>query len=98
MNLLDMEAALPDEALRLTRYDSEKRRAWRAFVKTAESIYEVSKCLCLLLLKNLCPFFCFSFFLFTFLVETYLVHSEPWIVLLISIVGQAKTGANRHIR
>jgi methyl-CpG-binding domain-containing protein 9 len=49
-NLLDMEAALPDEALKLMRYDSAKRCAWRAFVKTAESIYEVS--FACFLLKN----------------------------------------------
>lgn len=51
-NLLDMEAALPDEALRLTRYDSAKRCAWHAFVKTAESIYEV---------LSPFPFFCFIY-------------------------------------
>ncbi|KAJ4799054.1 methyl-CPG-binding domain 9 [Rhynchospora pubera] len=48
MDLLDMEAALPDESLRLMRYDSGKRRAWRAFVKTAESIYEMVQAIILL--------------------------------------------------
>lgn len=42
-NLLDMDAALPEEALRLSRVNPEKRCAWRAFVKSAASIYEVSR-------------------------------------------------------
>ncbi|XP_068636750.1 methyl-CpG-binding domain-containing protein 9-like [Aristolochia californica] len=41
MNLLDMEAALPDEALRSSRAQISKRCAWRAFVKSAESIFEM---------------------------------------------------------
>lgn len=40
--LLDMDAALPEEALRPSRTDYEKRCIWRDFVKSAESIYEVS--------------------------------------------------------
>lgn len=42
MNLLDMEAALPDEALRPSKLHIERRRAWRAFVKSAGTIFEVS--------------------------------------------------------
>lgn len=45
INLLDMDAALPEEALRPSRAKSEKRCAWRGFVKSAESIYEVSRML-----------------------------------------------------
>lgn len=42
INLLDMDAALPEEAVRPSRANSEKRCIWRGFVKSAESIYEVS--------------------------------------------------------
>lgn len=48
-NLLDMDAALPEEALRPSRANFEKRCVWRGFVKSAESIYEVS------LMSNLSP-------------------------------------------
>ncbi|RVW46678.1 Methyl-CpG-binding domain-containing protein 9 [Vitis vinifera] len=41
INLLDMDAALPEEALKPSRADLEKRLAWRAFVKSAETIFEV---------------------------------------------------------
>lgn len=41
INLLDMEAALPEEALRPSKGQLEKRWAWRAYVKSAESIYQV---------------------------------------------------------
>ncbi|XP_009762755.1 methyl-CpG-binding domain-containing protein 9 [Nicotiana sylvestris] len=41
INLLDMDAALPEEALRVSRSQSERRRAWRAFVKSAATIYEM---------------------------------------------------------
>ncbi|KAF8407933.1 hypothetical protein HHK36_007073 [Tetracentron sinense] len=41
INLLDMDAALPEEALRSSKAHLAKRCAWRAFVKSAESIYEV---------------------------------------------------------
>lgn len=50
INLLDMDAALPDEALRPSMAHLEKRSAWRAFVKSAGSIYEVS-------FFSLCSFF-----------------------------------------
>lgn len=40
--LLDIDAAIPEEALRPSRTDCEKRCIWRGFVKSAESIYEVS--------------------------------------------------------
>ncbi|GMG99338.1 hypothetical protein Nepgr_001178 [Nepenthes gracilis] len=39
--LLDMEAALPEEALRPSKVDSERRCAWRAFVKAATTIFEM---------------------------------------------------------
>lgn len=42
MNLLDMDAALPDEALRPSKLHIERRWAWRAFVKSAGTIFEVS--------------------------------------------------------
>lgn len=42
INLLDMEAALPEEALRPSKAHLEKRWAWRGFVKSASTIYEVS--------------------------------------------------------
>ncbi|KAK2990841.1 hypothetical protein RJ640_016159 [Escallonia rubra] len=42
-NLLDMDAALPEEALRPSRANSEKRCAWRAFIKSAVSIYQMSQ-------------------------------------------------------
>lgn len=42
INLLDMEAALPEDAFRKSRSSQDRRCAWRAFVKSAKSIYEVS--------------------------------------------------------
>ena len=42
INLLDMEAALPGEAFRGWKVQSERRRAWHTFVKAAETIFEVS--------------------------------------------------------
>ncbi|KAM6573464.1 hypothetical protein CsatA_017544 [Cannabis sativa] len=41
MNLLDMEAALPEEALRPSKSNLGRRWAWRAFVKSATTIYEM---------------------------------------------------------
>jgi len=41
INLLDMDAALPAFALRPSKAESDRRQAWRAFVKSAETIYEV---------------------------------------------------------
>ncbi|KAL4031265.1 hypothetical protein IC575_009541 [Cucumis melo] len=41
MNLLDMDAALPDEALKPSKLHIERRWAWRAFVKSAGTIYEM---------------------------------------------------------
>lgn len=41
INLLDMEAALPEEAFREWKVQSERRRAWHAFVKAAETIFEM---------------------------------------------------------
>ncbi|XP_049360081.1 methyl-CpG-binding domain-containing protein 9 [Solanum verrucosum] len=41
INLLDIDAALPEEALRVSRLQSERRRVWRAFVKSAATIYEM---------------------------------------------------------
>ncbi|KAL6571818.1 hypothetical protein OROHE_002687 [Orobanche hederae] len=40
-NLLDMDAALPDDALRTSRLNQDRRRVWRSFVKSARSIYEM---------------------------------------------------------
>ena len=36
-----MDAALPEEVLRPSRPDLEKKLAWRAFVKSAETIFEM---------------------------------------------------------
>jgi len=41
INLLDVEAALPEEALRASKSQQIRRRSWRAFVKSAESISHV---------------------------------------------------------
>ncbi|XP_059649014.1 methyl-CpG-binding domain-containing protein 9-like isoform X2 [Cornus florida] len=41
INLLDMDAALPEEAVRPSMAHWEKRCSWRAFVKSARSIYEM---------------------------------------------------------
>ncbi|XP_010251295.1 PREDICTED: methyl-CpG-binding domain-containing protein 9 [Nelumbo nucifera] len=41
INLLDMDAALPEEALRPSKGHLTKRCAWRAYVKSAESIFEI---------------------------------------------------------
>lgn len=60
INLLDMEAALPEEALRPSKSHSTRRCAWRAFVKYAESIFEVSR----IPLSNLVCYFILLFFLF----------------------------------
>ncbi|CAH8340511.1 unnamed protein product [Eruca vesicaria subsp. sativa] len=40
-NLLDMDVALPEEALRPSKSHPERRRAWRGFVKSAQSIFEL---------------------------------------------------------
>ena len=42
MNLLDIDAALPEEALRASKSQEIRRRSWRTFVKDAESISEVT--------------------------------------------------------
>ena len=39
--LLDMDVALPEEAVRPSKSHPDRRRAWRAFVKSAQSIFEV---------------------------------------------------------
>lgn len=41
INLLDMDAVLTEEAIKPSKADSERRRAWCEFVKSAETIYEV---------------------------------------------------------
>ncbi|XP_015076296.1 methyl-CpG-binding domain-containing protein 9 isoform X2 [Solanum pennellii] len=41
INLLDIDAALPEEALRVSRLQPERRRVWRAFVKSAATVYEM---------------------------------------------------------
>uniref|UniRef100_A0A8R7UAC7 Methyl-CpG-binding domain-containing protein 9 n=1 Tax=Triticum urartu TaxID=4572 RepID=A0A8R7UAC7_TRIUA len=41
INLLDIDAALPEEALRSSKSQQMRRRSWRAFVKHAESISEM---------------------------------------------------------
>ncbi|KAK6267385.1 hypothetical protein QUC31_018222 [Theobroma cacao] len=41
INLLDMDAALSEEALRPSKACMERRWAWRSFVKSAETIYEM---------------------------------------------------------
>ncbi|KAF5746863.1 Methyl-CpG-binding domain-containing protein 9 putative isoform 1 [Tripterygium wilfordii] len=41
INLLDMEAALPEEALRPSKANLERRWAWRAYVKSSQAIYEI---------------------------------------------------------
>ncbi|XP_044968121.1 LOW QUALITY PROTEIN: methyl-CpG-binding domain-containing protein 9-like [Hordeum vulgare subsp. vulgare] len=41
INLLDIDAALPEEALRGSKSQQWRRRSWRAFVKKAESISEM---------------------------------------------------------
>lgn len=42
MDLLDMDAALPEEAVKPSNASLEKRCAWRSFVKSAVSIFQVS--------------------------------------------------------
>ncbi|CAL5370051.1 unnamed protein product [Camellia sinensis] len=41
INLLDMDGAIPEAALRPSKAHLERRWAWRAFVKSAETIYEM---------------------------------------------------------
>ncbi|CAL9014589.1 unnamed protein product [Prunus brigantina] len=41
INLLDIDAALPEEALRPSKSHLERRWAWRTFVKAAVTIYEM---------------------------------------------------------
>ncbi|XP_057983188.1 methyl-CpG-binding domain-containing protein 9 isoform X2 [Malania oleifera] len=41
INLLDMECALPEEAVRPSKVSIERRGTWRSFVKTAETIFEM---------------------------------------------------------
>ena len=57
IDLLNMDAALPEEAVKPSNASLERRCAWRAFVKSAVSIFQVSfvsnssfKCLCV----NIC--------------------------------------------
>ncbi|XP_019185617.1 PREDICTED: methyl-CpG-binding domain-containing protein 9-like [Ipomoea nil] len=45
INLLDMDAALPEQALRPSMSQIERRLAWRAFVKSAETIYQMVQAL-----------------------------------------------------
>ncbi|EOA29709.1 hypothetical protein CARUB_v10012794mg [Capsella rubella] len=40
-NLLDMDVALPEEGLRPSKSHPGRRRAWRLFVKSSQSIYEL---------------------------------------------------------
>lgn len=42
ISLLDMDAALPEGALRISRSNHNRRCTWRRFVKSANTIYEVS--------------------------------------------------------
>ena len=42
INLLDIEAALPEEAFRASKSQQMRRRSWRSFVKRAESISKVT--------------------------------------------------------
>uniref|UniRef100_A0A453MLM8 Uncharacterized protein n=1 Tax=Aegilops tauschii subsp. strangulata TaxID=200361 RepID=A0A453MLM8_AEGTS len=46
INLLHIDAALPEEALRASRSQQIRRRSWRAFVKHAQSISEVTHLIC----------------------------------------------------
>ncbi|XP_028778610.1 methyl-CpG-binding domain-containing protein 9 isoform X2 [Neltuma alba] len=41
IGLLDMDAALPEVALRPSKAQLERRQAWRSFVKSARTIYEM---------------------------------------------------------
>ncbi|CAM8935126.1 unnamed protein product [Rhodiola kirilowii] len=41
INLLDMEAALPDDAVKASKGHIELRWAWRAFVKSMQTIFEM---------------------------------------------------------
>ncbi|KAF9623039.1 hypothetical protein IFM89_036020 [Coptis chinensis] len=43
INLLEIDAVLPEEAFRLTKAHSSNRGSWRAFVKSAQSILEIVK-------------------------------------------------------
>ncbi|KAL5723686.1 Methyl-CpG-binding domain-containing protein 9 [Ranunculus cassubicifolius] len=43
INLLDIDATLPDEAFRPTKAHSSNRCCWRAFLKSADSIIEMVK-------------------------------------------------------
>ncbi|VFQ73541.1 unnamed protein product [Cuscuta campestris] len=45
INLLDMDAALPEIALRTSKSQIERRQTWRAFVKSAVTIYEMVQAL-----------------------------------------------------
>nr|GMC62104.1 methyl-CpG-binding domain-containing protein 9 [Ipomoea batatas] len=45
INLLDMDAALPEQALRPSMSQIERRLAWRAFLKSAETIYQMVQAL-----------------------------------------------------
>lgn len=42
INLLDIDAALPEAAFRASRSNHDRRRTWRTFVKCASTLYEVS--------------------------------------------------------
>jgi len=61
INLLDMEAALPEEALRPSMSHIMRRCAWRAFVKSGESIFEVSWILLACFISNLARHLIHSF-------------------------------------
>jgi hypothetical protein len=70
INLLDMDAALPDVALRPSKAQLDRRQAWRAFVKSSATIFEV----CLIFFILACRFLhyrTFSHF------KTHLTHFIP---------------------
>ncbi|GAV72561.1 Bromodomain domain-containing protein/PHD domain-containing protein/MBD domain-containing protein/FYRN domain-containing protein/FYRC domain-containing protein, partial [Cephalotus follicularis] len=48
INLLDIDAALPEEALRPSKVNCERRWAWRACVKSANTIYEMVQAIIIL--------------------------------------------------
>lgn len=41
LSLLDMEAAIPEQAVKSSRACISRKQAWRAFIKSANTIYKV---------------------------------------------------------
>ncbi|WCJ38411.1 methyl-CPG-binding domain 9 [Euphorbia peplus] len=75
ISLLDMEAALPIEAVKSSTTNSENRSTWRAFVKSAKSIFEMVQ----------------ATIVFEYMIKTEFLRKEWWYWSSISAAGKIAT-------